>query len=61
MDKIIKLKAQSLVEFHEVIGKPITFEEAYEQEKARLTKALEREKNEVFIDITTGKEVEVNF
>ena len=57
-DKLVKVRTQSFLDFHERINKPITLEEA--EQKARedvikMHKDLVKEQNEIVVDVTTGK------
>lgn len=62
-DRLIQVKAKSEMRFAELIGEPITFDQAIEKAKEKLAgieKLAEKEQNETVIDLSTGKRYKRN-
>lgn len=56
--RIIEVQAKSRMRFQEIIGKPITWEQAVKEETEKHMKSLEQVQNETWVDITTGKKIQ---
>lgn len=57
-EKIIEVKAKSTMRFQEILGKPISYEEAVRLATKEYEESLQDAQNEVWVDITTGKRIQ---
>jgi len=58
---IIQVQAKSRMRFQEIIGKPITWEEAIKEETEKHMKSLKAVENEKWVDISTGQTIKGRF